>query len=205
MLSGIGPADELRKYSIPLLVEAPDVGKNLFDHGAVTQFYRIHNPEKGLCAPSPDFNHPSYLEGFPTDYLITESVPDSIMKSALQLDYPQCSVIDNHPHLSRSHYEILPMYAPTEVPLTNMNIPIDGSIISIGIINLLLTSRGNIGLASTDPAADPLIDPKFRITMPPIPTASSCASQCAGTCPHSRPQKAEPSSRKKFHLQAIRY
>lgn len=164
MLSGIGPADELRKHDIPVLVEAPDVGKNLFDHGAVTQFYRIHNPEKGLCAPSPGFNHPSYLEGFPTDYIITESVPDSIMKSALRLDYPQYSDIDNHPHVSRSHYEILPMYAPTEVPLTNMNIPIDGSIISIGIINLLPTSRGSIGLASTDPAADPLIDPNYYAT-----------------------------------------
>ena len=53
MLSGIGPADELQKHSIPLLVEAPDVGKSLFDHGALTQSYRIHNPEKGLCVASP--------------------------------------------------------------------------------------------------------------------------------------------------------
>ena len=166
MLSSIGPADELKKHHIPLLVEAPDVGKNLFDHGSLTQFYRIRNPENGLCAPSPNFNHPTYLEGFPTDYIIAESVPNSVIKSALQVDFPEHSVTDNHPHLfpPRSHYEILPMYAPTEVPLTNMNIPLDGSIISIGIINLLPTSRGSITLTSTDPAAAPLFDPNYYAT-----------------------------------------
>ena len=66
MLSGIGPADELKKHNIPLLVESPQLGKNLFDHGAVTQFYRIRTPEQGFCAPSPNFNHPTFLEGFPT-------------------------------------------------------------------------------------------------------------------------------------------
>ena len=166
MLSGIGPANELKRHNVPLIVEAPDVGKNLFDHCSLTQFYRIRNPENGLCAPSPNFSHPTYLEGFPTDYIIAESAPDSVIKSALQVDFPEHSITDNHPHLfpPRSHYEILPMYAPTEVPLTNMNIPLDGSIISIGIINLLPTSRGSIALASTDPATDPLFDPNYYAT-----------------------------------------
>jgi len=166
MLSGLGPADQLKKHSIPLLVELPAIGKNLFDHSAITQFYRIHNPEKGLCAPSPAFNHPSYGDGFPTDYIVTESAPTSALKAALQLDFPEQPVTDKHPYLfpPRSHYEILPMYAPTEVPLTNMNIPMDGSIISIGILNLLPTSRGSVSLASTDPTADPLIDPNYYAT-----------------------------------------
>lgn len=32
MLSGIGPADELKKHHISLVVEAPDLGENFFDH-----------------------------------------------------------------------------------------------------------------------------------------------------------------------------
>lgn len=32
MLSGIGPADELKKHNIPLVYELPEVGKNLQDH-----------------------------------------------------------------------------------------------------------------------------------------------------------------------------
>lgn len=51
------------------------------------------------------------------------------------------------------------MYAPPEVPLTDIQIPVAGSILSIGILNPLPTSRGPITLPSSDPAADPLIDP----------------------------------------------
>lgn len=165
MLSGIGPADELAKQNIPIQVESPHVGKNFVDHSSVTQFYRIHEPDKGLCAPSPAFNHPSYVEGFPTDYIITESAPTDLIKQALERD-ESTSISDTHPHIypPRSHYELLPMYAPTEVPLTDMRIPMDGSIISIGIINLLPTSKGSITLASTDPTADPLIDPNYFAT-----------------------------------------
>ena len=172
MLSGIGPPAELEKHGIPVQVPFAEVGLNFSDHSSITQFYRIHNPEKGLCAPSPAFNHPSFIEGFPTDYIIAESAPTDILKEALAQDLATSSttdttpVTDTHPHLSppRSHYEILPMYAPTEVPLTNMNIPMDGSIISIGILNLLPTSRGSITLTSTHPTDDPAIDPNYYAT-----------------------------------------
>ena len=167
MLSGIGPAEELRRHDIPLLIESPGVGQNLCDHCAVTQFYRIRNPERGLCAPSSAFNHPSYLKGLPTDYIIAESAPSCLLKEALQYDHPNEAIADTHPSLSppRSHYEFLPMYAPAEVPFTNMNIPLDGSIVSIGILNLLPTSRGHINLASANPLEDPLIDPNYCATV----------------------------------------
>lgn len=56
------------------------------------------------------------------------------------------------------------MYAPTEVPPTDMNIPMDVSISSIGILNLLPISRGFIRLASADPEDPPLIDPNYYAT-----------------------------------------
>ncbi len=34
MLSGIGPAYQLAKFDIPVLLDQPDVGQNLADHGA---------------------------------------------------------------------------------------------------------------------------------------------------------------------------
>ena len=165
MLSGIGPAGELKKHGIEQLVDAPEVGQNLSDHCTITQFFKVRNPEKGLCAPSPGFNHPSFIEGFPTDYIITESAPFEALKAALKAD-GEPNVTDKHSllHPPRSHFELLPMYAPTEVPLTNMNLPFDGSILSVGILNLLPTSRGTITLDSTDPAADPVIDPNYYAT-----------------------------------------
>ncbi|KAL9137814.1 MAG: hypothetical protein Q9175_000986 [Cornicularia normoerica] len=167
MATSSKPTKKLSQYNIPLLVEEPDVGKDLFDHSSITQYYRIRNPENGLCAPSPAFNHPSLLPSKVfTDYIIAESAHVSVIKPALQPNFPEHSVVDNHSQVfpPRFHYEILSMYAPTEVPLTNMNILLDGSIISIGILNLLPTSRGSIGLASTNPTADPLIDTNYYAT-----------------------------------------
>jgi len=40
MLSGIGPAEELSRHHIPLLVDAPSVGRNLMDHPNVQVFWK---------------------------------------------------------------------------------------------------------------------------------------------------------------------
>ena len=166
LLSGIGPASELLDHKIPQMLESPDVGRNFSDHGAITLFYRVRDPSKGLCAPHPNFDNPAYIEGFPTDVMIAESAPVPALKAALMMDEGKEAISDDHLHIfpPRSHYEILPMYAPTEVPLSNMDVPYDGSIMSVGILNLLPTSRGTITLASTDPDADPLIDPNYFTT-----------------------------------------
>ena len=70
------------------------------------------------------------MEDFLTDDIIAGSAPTL----ALRLDFPEESITDQHPHHFplRSHYQILPIYAPTEVPLTDMKVPVESSIISIG-------------------------------------------------------------------------
>lgn len=40
MLSGVGPADELAKFGIANVLEAPGIGKNLHDHPSVCLFYK---------------------------------------------------------------------------------------------------------------------------------------------------------------------
>lgn len=40
MLSGLGPADELKKHNIPIVKDIPAVGDNLVDHPVVDVFYR---------------------------------------------------------------------------------------------------------------------------------------------------------------------
>jgi len=44
MLSGVGPADELQKYNIPLVHHLPGVGRNLQDHLEVFVQYRCTQP-----------------------------------------------------------------------------------------------------------------------------------------------------------------
>ena len=42
LLSGIGPADELRKLNIPVVHDLPGVGKNLQDHARVDLLYQLN-------------------------------------------------------------------------------------------------------------------------------------------------------------------
>jgi len=44
MLSGIGPADKLRRHNIPLVHESPGVGRNLQDHLEIFIQYRCTQP-----------------------------------------------------------------------------------------------------------------------------------------------------------------
>ena len=44
MLSGIGPADELREHGIKCLVDLPGVGRNLHDHPLIYMKFRIDKP-----------------------------------------------------------------------------------------------------------------------------------------------------------------
>ncbi len=53
MLSGIGPADHLRKFGIPVAKDAPQVGANLHDHMLV----RLVFATKGPMAPPADTGH----------------------------------------------------------------------------------------------------------------------------------------------------
>ncbi len=48
MLSGIGPANELRKHNIPMRVDLPGVGRNLQDRYEVALTHRMHRPWDAL-------------------------------------------------------------------------------------------------------------------------------------------------------------
>jgi choline dehydrogenase len=44
LLSGIGPADELRKLGIDVVADLPDVGRNLHDHYGIDLVYELNGP-----------------------------------------------------------------------------------------------------------------------------------------------------------------
>lgn len=46
MLSGVGPADELRRVGIPVVADSRGVGKNVMDHPQCRVAYRAHNGEE---------------------------------------------------------------------------------------------------------------------------------------------------------------
>ncbi len=75
MLSGIGPADSLRKHGIEVVVDSPGVGQNVKDHPSVFVNYRVR--EEGSPLP-PNFmpfqvclNHTSPVSTTDSDLQIT--------------------------------------------------------------------------------------------------------------------------------------
>ena len=160
--SGIGPEKELVSHGITALIDSPDVGKNLFDHMAVAQWWKLRNPGEGLALGSPNFNKLAFAKGTPMDWVVTQSVPQEGLKKALAMDEGRTE--ESHPLLSpvRSFTEFLVVYvgANKSVP----TIAMDGSHITSTVVGLLPTSRGSVTLASIDPAASPLIDPNYNAT-----------------------------------------
>ena len=48
LLSGIGPAADLKELGIPLVVDSPEVGRNFYDHLAVPLIWKLKNREHDL-------------------------------------------------------------------------------------------------------------------------------------------------------------
>ena len=149
MLSGIGAASELMAVGIPVQHHLPGVGKNLQDHIDYVQSWRIRNPlgSFGLSAGGIGKMAAAMWEwrqrrtGMITS---TYAEAGAFLRSDAKLSVPDLQIVfvialvDDHarkPHLGHgisSHIDVLRPY-----------------------------SRGTVSLASKNPLAAPLIDPRF--------------------------------------------
>ena len=155
MLSGIGPVDHLSALSIPTVVDLP-VGQNLHDHLASTLYWKLKHPEQGLAIGSPTFMKPGFEKGNPIDWIVTSSIADTSKAAEADKIAPEDPLIRER----RGHVEFFVSYAPIAA-LAFFDYSLVGTHISSPVLGLLPTSRGTITLASTDPSADPIIDPNY--------------------------------------------
>lgn len=141
MLSGIGPEDHLRSVGIDVAVDARNVGKNLMDHLVCGTSYAINQPISLAHAESlkPVFEYARHRTG-----MLTTNVAEA--GGFVQLDDGPVPEIQFH-------------FAPAYFIDHGFGSPeTDG--ISIGATLVDVASRGEITLASADPFAAPLIDPR---------------------------------------------
>lgn len=164
LLSGIGPATELRKHNI-LQVADLLVGQTLHDHVTFTQWLKLRHPEAGLAVGPEKFHaRPGSNGGLPCDWLLTGSVPTQPLREAPAMDagVEAEQISDEHPYLKgRGHYEGLFVYTPASGPFAEMGdkLPVDGSHVTAAAVMLLPTSRRSVTLADGDTSSDPVIDP----------------------------------------------
>ncbi|KAL9125523.1 MAG: hypothetical protein Q9217_005280 [Psora testacea] len=162
MLSGIGPSGELSRHGIPQTVDAPCVGRNLFNHMNVKQFWKLRHPELGASFGHPEWKNPAYKGANPLDYIVCQTVQGPKLKAALAEEDPNAT--DDHPLLTgdRCHVETFVQYAA--VSKANPEIKPDGSHIQSVVLNMLPTSRGNVRLKSGDPNELPVVDTNYFAT-----------------------------------------
>jgi choline dehydrogenase-like flavoprotein len=163
MLSGIGPGDTLYKYGIPVVSDATEVGKNLFNHFAHFQTWKLGNPEKGLALGSPLMIAPAYFKGLlPVDWAVNETVPSNLLEPALQADIAEGTTNSTTQSASllgpdRCHVERLIVYS-------TVGTPPDGTQITSSVMLHLPTSRGSVSITSASPADPPAINPNDYAT-----------------------------------------
>ncbi|MBG6106933.1 GMC family oxidoreductase [Frigoribacterium sp. CG_9.8] len=142
MLSGIGPRAQLERHGIPVLVDSPEVGENMRDHLL-----------SGLIVETPG------------DTLFTaKKVPELVKFLARGRGMLTSNVAEAYgfvrsdPSLELPDIEII--FAPVAFIGEGL-VPAPAHGITIGAILLKPESTGTVTLASADPLAAPVIDPRY--------------------------------------------
>jgi choline dehydrogenase len=131
MLSGIGPADELRPLGIDVFADLPGVGRNLQDHIQSRVIYRSDRP---ITSASTGFSPVGAL-------LRTEIAPTDAPDLWLMLvDFPAGPMVTKYP-------------LESSLPSTGYTIAFSHQAPP--------ASRGSITLTANDPTLPPVIDPRY--------------------------------------------
>lgn len=143
LLSGIGPADELRALGLPVVADAPGVGRNLQDHVSAGPRFHLRAPRSLLTADSPAnlarwllFRRGPLTSNLAEAALFTRT-RDDLRAPDLELIFAPVLFVDEG----------------LTVPTTHG--------VTIGAIVLQPRSAGTVTLRSADPLAPPAIEPRY--------------------------------------------
>jgi choline dehydrogenase len=143
LLSGIGPADDLRAHHLPVVVDAPAVGAGLQDHPMVVAGWRTPG----------------------TRNLWEDATPENLERWRRERRGPMASFGAEAGGFTRSSGDRpapdLQFGAiPGPPPLPELGPPTQRAVGTlVGAVHV--RSRGRVTLASPDPAARPLVDPAY--------------------------------------------
>jgi choline dehydrogenase-like flavoprotein len=143
MLSGVGPADQLRAHGIPLVHELPGVGQHLLDHLAVVSIVACNEPVTLAAAQSVRNVGRFLLSG---RGMLTSNVAEAaaFVRSRDALPAPDLELV----------------FAPVTFLDHGLEAPTDHGL-TIGAVALQPRSVGALTLASADPSSPPRIDPNY--------------------------------------------
>lgn len=143
MLSGIGDPDRLREFGIGVVQAAPEVGRNLLDHLITPLGFEV--PGDSLFGAEKPLELANYL--LRRRGMLTSNVGEAygFVRSRPELDLPDLELI----------------WAPAPFFDEGVGEPYGGHAIATGPVLLRPRSTGTVTLRSPDPAATPVIDPRY--------------------------------------------
>ncbi len=150
LLSGVGPGEALRGLGIPVVHEAPEVGRGLQDHLDVMVVHRCRQPVSYGFTPRAALELPRQVVRYVRERrgLLTTNGAEAGGFARSRPDLPA-------PDL-QFHF--------TPLPLSNHSLDVGFMLrhgYSLHVCDLRPKSRGWIELASPDPRAHPLIEPNY--------------------------------------------
>lgn len=143
MLSGIGPREHLAEHSIDIVHDAPGVGSNLLDHlVALLGFDANCQTLTGAEKPVQLLNYLTRRRG-----MLTSNVGEAY------------GFVRSNPDLAEPDIELI--FAPAPFYDEGLGEPYPRDAVAMGPILVKPKSTGTIRLASPDPLAKPIIDPRY--------------------------------------------
>ena len=150
-LSGVGPADLLQQYGIPVVLDAPGVGENLQDHLQLRMGFKVQGAKTLNTMANSIFGKMR----IGLEYALNRSGPMSMAPSQLGA-FTRSDPIQASANLQ---YHVQPL------SLNKFGEPLhDFPAFTASVCNLRPTSRGHVRIASGDPMAAPKITPNYLST-----------------------------------------
>jgi choline dehydrogenase-like flavoprotein len=151
MLSGVGPADDLAKLGIPVLLDKAGVGANLHDHLQLRMIFKV----TGIRTLNEMYSSLFARAKMGVDYALFRRGPLTMAPSQLGA-FTRSDPSQERPNLQ---YHIQPL------SLDKFGDPLHPfPAFTASVANLRPTSRGSLKLKSADPAAAPAIHPNYLAT-----------------------------------------
>mgnify|MGYP001452617587 CR=1 FL=1 len=151
MLSGMGPADHLRRLGLPVVQDMPGVGGNLQDHLQLRTIYRTHRP----ITLNDQVRNPIRKALMGMEFILKRSGPLTMGASQVAI------FARTRPELETPdiQYHVQPWSADSPGEGTHRF-----SAFTLSVCQLRPESRGEIRLNSPDPMAHPTIIPNYLST-----------------------------------------
>jgi choline dehydrogenase-like flavoprotein len=151
LLSGVGPAQQLREFGIPVVVDKPGVGENLQDHLQLRLIYKV----SGTRTLNEAYHSPIGFARMLFDYAVFRRGPITMAPSQLGIftrSDPRCERANIQFYVQALSLDRLGE-PPHKFPA-----------FTVCVANVHPTSRGFVRLKSPDPTVQPAIQPNYLST-----------------------------------------